>query len=102
MEKEASISSSKKIEEKEEKKLDANWYQNMLLEVRKKRMEQVGTLKERIRNSHMSYYKYPSERKRTAQWSCEKIKESFNRTILDWIDPVKWKIVYINEEFLVQ
>ena len=46
-------------------------------------------MKDRIYNSHQSYYKYPEERRRAHSYKGQKIKESFNKTLLDWIDPLK-------------
>ena len=37
----------------------------------------------------MSYQKYPMEKKKMNLWNTEKVNESFNRTLLDWIDPIK-------------
>lgn len=75
------------IKQRLDDQMDPLWYENMVSEIKKKRAEKVGTLKERVRNSHLSYHKYPAERRKQSQYSSEKIRESFNRTILDWIDP---------------
>jgi hypothetical protein len=55
--------------------------------IRKNQLQKVGQLRERIRNSHQSYNKYPDERRRAYSLKNEKIKQSFNKTLLDWIDP---------------
>lgn len=61
----------------------------------------MGALKERVRNSHLSYSKYPSERKRQALWSTDKINESFNKTLLDWIDPLQWPLLWYNKSRII-
>jgi hypothetical protein len=50
--------------------------------IRKNQLQKVGQLRERIRNSHQSYGKYPDERRRAYSLKNEKIKQSFNKTLL--------------------
>lgn len=68
-------------------RLEPNWWEKMVEEAKKNRFQKVGALKERVRNSHLSYHKYPSERRRSELWSYDQMNQSFNRTLLDWIDP---------------
>lgn len=41
-------------------RLDPKWYEQMVHEIKKRRVEKMGDLKEKVRNSHLSYGKYPS------------------------------------------
>lgn len=43
-----------------EDRLDPKWWEKMVEEAKKKRYQKVGALKDRVRNSHLSYHKYPS------------------------------------------
>ena len=49
----------------------------------------VGRMRDKVINSHMSHSKYPEERRRSNSLKNEKIKQSFNKSLLDWIDPPK-------------
>ena len=46
-------------------KVNKFWWEEMVAEAKKRRKEKVGNLKERVRNSHQGYNKYPLERKRS-------------------------------------
>jgi len=37
----------------------------------------------------LSHHKYPEERRRALSYKADKINETFNKTILNWIDPPK-------------
>jgi hypothetical protein len=54
--------------------------------IRKNQLQKVGRLRDRIFNSHLSYSK---DKRRSFSLKNEKIKQSFNKTLLDWIDPPK-------------
>ena len=41
----------------------------------------------------MSYHKYPEERRRAQSLKADKINESINKTLLNWIDPPKDKFL---------
>ena len=48
----------KQVQKMMNDRMDSNWWGKMVDEARKKRIEKVGSLRERVRNS--SYSKYPS------------------------------------------
>jgi hypothetical protein len=52
-------------------------------------LQKVGRMRDRVYNAHLSFYKYPEERRRCSSLKTEKIKQSFNKSLLDWIDPPK-------------
>ena len=79
----------KRIEKALADKLDPEWFSKMRKTIRDNRMQKMGNLHERIRNSHQSYSKYPEERRRSASLKMEKVRYSINKTVLDMIDPVK-------------
>lgn len=66
-----------------------DWWGAMKDRIRKGQAQKIGTMKDRIYNSHQSNAKYPEERRRAHSLRGEKIKQSFNKTLLDWIDPPK-------------
>jgi hypothetical protein len=50
--------------------------------IRTNQVQKVGQLRDHIINSHQSYYKYPEERRKAQSLKSEKIKQSFNKTLL--------------------
>ena len=79
----------KRIEKALSFKMDPEWFSKLRRGIRDNRLQQVGHLHDRIRNSHQSYGKYPDERRRASSLKNEKVKRSINKTVLDMIDPMK-------------
>jgi hypothetical protein len=82
-----SSSFEKRVESALSERANSNWWPEMKDKIRKNQMQKVGQLRERIRNSHQSYNKYPEERRRAHSLKNEGIRQSFNKTLLEWIDP---------------
>lgn len=57
-------------------------------------LQKVGRMRDRVFNAHLSFNKYPEERRRSNSLKTERIKQCFNKSLLDWIDPPKWLIIY--------
>jgi hypothetical protein len=49
----------KRIDKVLSEKENPSWWENMLDKIKKERTQKIGHLKDRIRNSHQSYEKYP-------------------------------------------
>lgn len=78
---------NERIDKKLSERANPNWWEDMLENTKKKKQEKVGQLKDKFRKSHLSYHKYPEEKRRTMSLRSSKIKESINKTLLNWIDP---------------
>lgn len=52
-------------------------------------LQKVGRMRDRVFNAHLSFNKYPEERRRSNSLKTERIKQCFNKSLLDWIDPPK-------------
>ena len=61
----------------------------MVTSTKKERQQRLGQLRDKVKKTHLSYHKYPEERRRSQSLKQEKIKESINKTLLNWIDPQK-------------
>lgn len=46
----------------------------MIFKMKKKKEEKVGKLKDKIRKGHLSYHKYPEEKRRASSLKATKIK----------------------------
>ena len=77
----------KQIEKVLKEKKNPHWYEDMVANVKKERSLKMGKLKDRTRKNHLSLNKYPEEKKRSSSVQSERIKSTFNKTLLNWIDP---------------
>ena len=65
------------------------WWEEIKDRVRNDQVQKVGHMRDRVFNSHLSYNKYPEERRHSLSLRSEKVKRSCNKLLLDWIDPLK-------------
>jgi len=49
----------KRIQKALEDKDNPDWWQDMKDKIRKNQLQKVGQLRDKVFNSHQSYYKYP-------------------------------------------
>ena len=68
---------------------NSRWWEEMKDRVKNDQVQKVGHMRDRVFNSHLSYNKYPEERRHSLSLRQQHIKRSYNKVLLDWIDPYK-------------
>ena len=79
----------KRIDEALSEREDKDWWKKIKDKIKMNQLLKVGTMRDRVFNAHLSLSKYPEEKRRANSLKSEKIKHSFNKSLLDWIDPPK-------------
>jgi hypothetical protein len=79
----------KRIEEALSERENKDWWREIKDKIKMNQLLKVGRMRDRVFNSHLSHGKYPEERRRSNSLKSERIKQCFNKSLLDWIDPPK-------------